>query len=38
MYEVDPDSLARLRGECIKEVKRTNGGFNMEDAVAWQNG
>ena len=38
MYEVDPDSLTRLRGECIKEVKRTNGGFSMEDAVAWQSG
>lgn len=34
--EIDPVSLERLRGECVKEVKRLNGGFSFEDAVAWQ--
>ena len=36
--DVDPDSLEKLRGECIKEVKRLNGSFSMKDAVDWQNG
>ena len=35
--EVDPISLNRLRGECVKEVKRLNGGFSLEDAFEWQN-
>lgn len=38
IQEIDPGSLERLRGECVKEVKRTNGGFTMEDAMQWQNG
>ena len=36
--EIDPLSLERLRGECIKEVKRLNGGFSFEDALTWQKG
>ncbi len=36
--EIDPLSLERLRGECVKEVKRLNGGFSFEDALAWQKG
>ena len=35
-HEVDTDSLERLRGECVKEVKRLNGSFSMNDAVEWQ--
>ena len=35
--EIDEISLARLRGECIQEVKRLNGNFSFEDAVKWQN-
>ena len=35
-YQVDPDVLQRLRGECVKEVKRLNGSFSFEDAVNWQ--
>ena len=35
-FEIDDLSLARLRGECVKEVKRTHGVFSMEDAVKWQ--
>lgn len=36
--DVDPVSLERLRGECVKEVKRLNGSFTFEDAVDWQKG
>lgn len=35
---IDRVSLDRLRGECVKEVKRTNGTFAFEDAVDWQKG
>ena len=35
---IDKLSLERLRGECVKEVKRTNGTFSLEDAVDWQKG
>jgi hypothetical protein len=34
--EVDKESLDRLRGSCVKEVKRLNGNFSFEDAVEWQ--
>lgn len=36
--DIDLPSLERLRGECVKEVKRLNGGFTFEDALAWQKG
>lgn len=36
--DIDPVSLERLRGECVKEVKRLNGNFSFEDAVYWQKG
>lgn len=36
--EIDPLSLERLRGECVKEVKRLNGSFSFEDALDWQRG
>lgn len=36
--DIDPLSLERLRGECVKEVKRLNGSFTFEDAMDWQNG
>ena len=36
--EIDPLSLERLRGECVKEVKRLNGSFSFEDAYDWQKG
>lgn len=36
--DIDGATLARLRGECIKEVKRLNGNFTMEDACEWQKG
>lgn len=34
--DIDPISLNRLRGECVREVKRLNGSFTFEDAVEWQ--
>lgn len=36
--EVDKVSLDRLRGECVREVKRLNGSFSFEDALNWQKG
>lgn len=36
--DIDKVSLERLRGECVKEVKRMNGGFSFEDAYDWQKG
>ena len=35
---IDPVLLERLRGECVKEVKRLNGSFAFDDAVSWQKG
>ena len=34
--EIDKQSLDRLRGECVKELKRLNGQFSFDDAVDWQ--
>lgn len=36
--DIDDVSLERLKGECMKEVKRLNGSFSFEDAVYWQKG
>lgn len=38
MQDVDDVTLNRLRGECVKEVKRLNGSFSLDDAVRWQRG
>ena len=35
---IEKTSLERLRGECVKEVRRTNGTVALEDAVDWQKG
>lgn len=35
---VDKDVLKSLRGECIKEVKKTNGIFTFDEADNWQKG
>ena len=34
--EIDKQSLDRLRGECVNELKRLNGQFSFDDAVDWQ--
>lgn len=36
--EIDEATLNRLRGECVKEVKRLNGSLSFDDAVDWQKG
>lgn len=36
--DVDKITLQRLRGECVNEVKRSNGSFSFEDALDWQKG
>lgn len=35
-HDIDDETLAQLRRNCVDEVKRLNGGFSMEDAVEWQ--
>ena len=37
-YDIAPETLARLRGSCVQEVKRLNGTFSLEDAVDWRKG
>ncbi len=36
--DIDKIELERLRGECVKEVKRLNGSFSFDDALEWQKG
>ena len=36
--DIDDVSLERLKGECVKEVKRLNGNFTFRDANDWQKG
>lgn len=36
--DISKETLSKLRGECIKEVKRLNGTFSFDDAYNWQNG
>ena len=35
---LDKSTLEKLRGECVKEVKKRNGNFSFDDAVKWQKG
>ena len=36
--QIDEDTLSRLRGLCVEEVKRLRGVVRLEDAVRFQNG
>ena len=36
--DIDKITLTKLRGECVKEVKRLNGSFSFDDAYDWQKG
>ena len=36
--DIDKLTLTKLRGECIKEVKRLNGAVSFDDAYDWQKG
>lgn len=37
-HDIDEISLERLRGECIKEVRKHNGTLTFDDAYKWQKG
>ena len=34
--EVNQQELKRLRGQCVQEIKRTNGMLSFEGALSWQ--
>ena len=34
--EVDRQELKRLRGQCVEEIKSTNGMISFEQALQWQ--
>ena len=36
--QIDEDTLARLRGMCVDDVKRLRGSVRLENAVKFQNG
>lgn len=36
LSKYDPLLVARLRGQCVEEVKGINGMLQFEDAVDWQ--
>lgn len=36
--EIDAETLSRLRGMCVAEVKLLRGSVRMEDAVKYQSG
>ena len=35
--EIPDEDLERLRGRCVREVKKTNGSVTLKDAVRYQN-
>jgi hypothetical protein len=35
---ITADQVDSLRNECEAEVRRTNGEFNLKDAIRWQKG
>lgn len=37
-FRVDEDTLSRLRGKCVNDVKRLNGSITFDDAVKYQKG
>ena len=36
--DVDLDTVEKVRGRCVKEVKQVNGEIKFEDALRYQNG
>ena len=34
--DVDELEVTRLRGQCVKEIKSTNGLLSFEEALSWQ--
>ena len=37
-FRVDEDTLSRLRGKCVNEVRSLNGKISFDDAVRYQKG
>ena len=37
-YQIDPENVQKVREECEKTVRKTNGNFSIEDAINWQRG
>lgn len=37
-FQVDEETLSRLRGKCVNDVKRVNGRIIFDDAVRYQKG
>ena len=37
-FQVDEDTLSRLRGKCVNDVKKLNGRITFDDAVKYQKG
>lgn len=37
-FRVDEDTLSRLRGKCVNDVKRLNGQVTFDDVVRYQKG
>ena len=35
-YDIDEEMLSRLRGMCVKEVKRLHGTVSLDDAIKFQ--
>ena len=33
---VDQQDLSRLRGQCVEEIRKTNGMISFEEALRWQ--
>ena len=36
--DVNPDTMEKVRGRCVKEVKQVNGEIKFEDALKYQKG
>ena len=37
-FRVDEDTLSRLRGKCVNDVKKLNGRITFDDTVRYQKG
>jgi len=37
-FQVDEDTLSRLRGKCVNDVKKLNGRITFDDTVRYQKG
>lgn len=37
-HNIDKEQIRRLRGECVEEIRKTKGTFDIEDAFDWQRG